>query len=234
MTINLECEDGGTFEGMLPVIPQVIFSPITSPYTPVIWDFGDDPIILSFQSANGCWNYDDPGLGIITSPGGLTANHDCNPMTPEIPIGPGSNFYPCVMADPCNCSNPATSHELRMTYWHADCAGLGLLPPTVLVGYAYLPGDANMANGLWPPIVIGGDVTYLVNYFKGSPSSNPCLLDGFWASADANADCIVMGSDVIRMVAYFRGSGVIEHCIDYPPLYPPVPVDPPAGWPNCD
>ncbi|MCD6162798.1 MAG: carboxypeptidase regulatory-like domain-containing protein [candidate division Zixibacteria bacterium] len=99
-------------------------------------------------------------------------------------------------------------------------------------GYAYLPGDANMYNGLWPPMVIGGDVTYLVNYFKGQ--SEACLLDGFYASADANGDCVVMGSDVIRLVNYFRGTTTIEYCQDFEPLWPPAPDEAPAGWPNCE
>ncbi|MCD6162943.1 MAG: hypothetical protein J7K40_11090 [candidate division Zixibacteria bacterium] len=101
-------------------------------------------------------------------------------------------------------------------------------------GYEYLPGDVNMANGLWPPLVIGGDVTFLVNYFKGLPASQPCLLDGFWASADANGDCIVIGSDVIRLVNYFRGAGEIEYCPSYLPAYPPLPPSAPSGWPNCE
>lgn len=32
--------------------------------------------------------------------------------------------------------------------------------------YEYLPGDANMGNGAWPPSVTGSDITYMVNYFK--------------------------------------------------------------------
>jgi len=103
------------------------------------------------------------------------------------------------------------------------------------VGYEYLPGDViNMANGIWSPSAIGGDVTYLVNYFKGSGEA--CLLDGFWASADVNADCIVMGSDVVRLVAYFRGSGDIEYCADHGPAWLTSddlsPVSP-ISWPNC-
>ena len=101
--------------------------------------------------------------------------------------------------------------------------------------FNYLPGDVNMYNSAWPPIVISGDVTYLVNYFKGS--GDACLLDGFWVSADANGDCIVMGSDVIRLVAYFRGAGEIEYCIDYEPLWhtsDELPAEAPAGWPNCE
>ncbi|MCD6162073.1 MAG: right-handed parallel beta-helix repeat-containing protein [candidate division Zixibacteria bacterium] len=101
--------------------------------------------------------------------------------------------------------------------------------------YSYLPGDANMLIGLWPPRAIGADVTYLVNYFKGS--SNPCLLDGLYASADVNGSCSILGSDVTRLVNYFRGSGIIEYCNDYLPAWPTIddlPAEAPAGWPNCE
>ncbi|MCD6161292.1 MAG: hypothetical protein J7K40_02640 [candidate division Zixibacteria bacterium] len=105
-------------------------------------------------------------------------------------------------------------------------------------GYAYLPGDANMALGLWPPRVQGSDMTYLVNYFKGSSTSQPCLLDGFWASADINGDCNVIGTDVTRLVNYFRGTGIIEYCADYEPLWLSTSeaevCGEPDGWPNCE
>jgi hypothetical protein len=116
--------------------------------------------------------------------------------------------------------------------------------------YEYMAGDVNHALGLWKPAVIGGDVTYLVGYFKGSSTSNPCLLNNptapnppgpyFWASADANGDCRVMGSDVVRMVSYFRGAQPIEWCDDYYPCWHPVdtsfdppPDTAPTGWPGC-
>jgi len=114
--------------------------------------------------------------------------------------------------------------------------------------YYYLPGDVNMVNGIWPPTVIGGDVTFLVNYFKGSPSSNPCCMHNpsanppagqyFWASSDMNGDCIILGSDVIRLVNYFRGFGIIEYCEEYQPLwlsaYEANTYSEPTGWPNCN
>lgn len=114
--------------------------------------------------------------------------------------------------------------------------------------YEYMAGDANMANGLWKPMVLGADVTFLVNYFKGSPASNPCLVNNpsagnpyFWASADANGDCIVMGSDVIKLVGYFRGAQSIMWCADYEPCWhptgavgTPAPETAPPGWPNCE
>jgi len=109
--------------------------------------------------------------------------------------------------------------------------------PMTEANYEYLPGDVNMYNGLWPPNVIGSDVTYLVNYFRGISVNQPCLIVNFWCSTDANGDCIVMGSDVIRLVAYFRGAGEIEYCADYPPSWPTsgdLPPSMPSGWPNCE
>jgi hypothetical protein len=98
-------------------------------------------------------------------------------------------------------------------------------------------GDANMALEAWPPAVIGSDVTYLVNYFRGIPVSVPCLLDGFFAAADVNGDCHVIGSDVTKLINFFRGMADIEPCADYIPAWEPgdtLPEDPPSGWPGCD
>jgi hypothetical protein len=104
-------------------------------------------------------------------------------------------------------------------------------------GYAYLPGDVNMHNGDWPPVVIGGDVTYLVNYFRNLPISVACYLDDYWASADANGDCQVIGSDVTKLVNYFRDIGDLQYCPDYEPLwYSPddLPDVAPDNWPGCE
>ncbi|MCP4582001.1 MAG: hypothetical protein GY839_10305 [candidate division Zixibacteria bacterium] len=101
----------------------------------------------------------------------------------------------------------------------------------------YLPGDVNMYNGAWPPSVIGGDVTFLVNYFRSLPSSQACLLGGFWASADANGDCNIIGSDVTRLVNYFRGLSDITSCPDYPAAWltlDDLPLETLEGWPNCE
>ncbi len=112
---------------------------------------------------------------------------------------------------------------------------LGFWPFALIQGefyYKYLPGDANMAAGGWQPVVIGGDVTYLVNYFRAI--SVPCLLDSFYAAADANGDCMVIGSDVTYMVNYFRGANPILYCPDYKTIWPPVPSQQPADWPGCE
>ncbi|MCP4582270.1 MAG: carboxypeptidase regulatory-like domain-containing protein [candidate division Zixibacteria bacterium] len=99
----------------------------------------------------------------------------------------------------------------------------------------YTPGDANMINGQWPPLVIGSDVTYLVGYFRAINTS--CLLDNFYCAADINGDCNVIGSDVTRFVGYFRGLADISFCPDMPPSWPApddIPPVMPSGWPNCE
>jgi hypothetical protein len=60
----------------------------------------------------------------------------------------------------------------------------------------YMHGDVNCDNQ-----IIGSDVTYLVNYFRGlvGPACDPFL------RADTNGDCNVIGSDVTYLVNYFRG-----------------------------
>ena len=132
------------------------------------------------------------------------------------------------------------NYDLRLTIWNSVGDSLTAFRAITLLPagfYDYLPGDANMYNGIWPPSVIGGDVTYLVNFFRGITAIHPCLLNSFWASADANGDCIVLGSDVIRLVNYFRGSGVVEYCADYEPSWPTpdnLPDEAPEGWPECE
>ena len=133
------------------------------------------------------------------------------------------DYTDIVVADVAVAANTNTSLDVEMH-----------LGPD---GYAYLPGDANMYNGSWPPAVIGSDVTYLVNYFRGVETNPSCQLNGFYASADINASCTVIGSDVTRLVQYFRGAGTIQYCPDYEPLWhntDELPEDEPSGWPNCE
>ncbi len=72
----------------------------------------------------------------------------------------------------------------------------------------FYAGDANGDEQ-----VIGGDVTFLVQYLAGNntpPSNCFCRCpspDLFYASGDANGDCVITGSDVLYLVNYFRGIG---------------------------
>ncbi|MCP4582831.1 MAG: hypothetical protein GY839_14570 [candidate division Zixibacteria bacterium] len=109
-------------------------------------------------------------------------------------------------------------------------------PILININY-YLLGDVNMYKAAWPPMAIGGDVTYLANYFRGLPGSEPCYLNGIWASADVNGDCQIIGSDVTRIVNYFKGNIDITYCPDTPPAWPTpddLPEEQPEGWPNCE
>jgi len=122
---------------------------------------------------------------------------------------------------------------------------------TALLGnaYAYLTGDANMYNEIVDleklitgPWRVGGDVTFLVNFFDVSSGNQPCLMNNpnapdegqisggyFFASGDATGDCQVLGGDVSRLVQYFGGNpeAIIRWCgwdkpdpgNYYPPLW---------------
>ncbi len=71
----------------------------------------------------------------------------------------------------------------------------GLPDPEVRQLTIFPPGDAN-TDGM----LIGGDVTYLVGYFRGlNPAPDPLL------AGDASGDCQLLGGDVSFLVNYFRG-----------------------------
>jgi len=100
--------------------------------------------------------------------------------------------------------------------------------------FAYLAGDANMfneivnpGNPLSGPWRVGGDVTFLVNYFVIGSGNQPCLMynsdapevgginEGyFYASGDATGDCQALGGDVSRLVQFFGGNpaAIIRWC----------------------
>ena len=120
------------------------------------------------------------------------------------------------------------NYTLESGFW----VGAGSIPSC----HQFVPGDANMINGQWPVLVIGADVTYLVNYFRGLQPA--CIVGGFYNAADANGDCLVIGSDVTKLVTYFRGLTTLSYCPDYTPCWlTPAEtnsVPEPTGWPNCE
>ena len=135
-------------------------------------------------------------------------------------ISNGYNYFRVTAVDGFGAESPFSNEEAL--YLH--------------VFNQYLPGDANMANGAWPPAVIGSDVTYLVNYFRDTPVNPACLINGNYMAADMNGSCSVIGSDVTRLVSYFRGQATIQYCPDWDPAWitpADCPEMPPAGWPNC-
>jgi hypothetical protein len=175
---------------------------------------------------------------------------ECGERDPESGIYNGCRNVPpptgaCCINDGTECIDDITEEDCIDGYmgtWKGegtDCtdadenniADICEEPDT----YDYLPGDANMINGQWPPKIIGADVTYLVGYFRGI--NGPCLVGGFFNAGDANGDCRIIGSDVTRLVSYFRGLSDIAHCADYPPAWlvpEDCPTEAPDGWPNCE
>jgi len=128
MIIRHECSDGGTFDATLPVTPRFIFTR-QSDLEQRVLDLGDDPTVISFQTVCGRWTYFDPGFGIVTSPGGDSVDHDCNPLTAKVLVAASSNFFPGVWPIPCDCINPADTHYKRMTREQALLMAHGVLPP---------------------------------------------------------------------------------------------------------
>jgi hypothetical protein len=134
-----------------------------------------------------------------------------------------------------NSYNPIWTPISQYLMDDANLAFCIFATPHAPAGYDYLPGDANMINGQWPPKVIGADVTYLVGYFRGI--NGQCLVGGFYNAGDANGDCNIIGSDVTRLVSYFRGLSDIAYCADYTPAWlvpDDCPTEAPDGWPNCE
>jgi len=166
------------------------------------------------------WETSPPVITYCDVEGGWAGegNIDCDPMfcNPE-----NGNYY----LDAASCCVGAGEGGI-------DIGALGI---GCQMRYEYLPGDCNMALGLWPPAVIGGDVSYLVGYFIGSGNAS-CDFYDFWASADITGDCTVIGGDVSALVGFFTGTvDEILWCPDYEPAWlEGVPDDPPDGWPNCD
>ena len=82
----------------------------------------------------------------------------------------------------------------------------------VTIPNIYIPGDNNYSGG-----TNGSDVTYLVNYFRGTnpkPDSSWNADDDSWlyAAADVNGSCNVTGSDVTYLVNFFRGMNELKWC----------------------
>ena len=85
------------------------------------------------------------------------------------------------------------------SFWGGYCQPWEFYIDVDTSGVEFLPGDANGDGRL-----IGSDVTFLVNYFRGG-AAPPFEVEGFYPAADANGDCRNIGSDVTYLVNYFRG-----------------------------
>jgi len=214
--------------------------------------------ILAISEPDNCWFYwlsspEGDGMSIMEN----LSNHDrwlndrdlsfCLRGTPmkwltidvtEGIVAPESSVEITVTLDASNLTRGAYSGAIK--FETTDPANENATVPVSLAvtGCAqYLPGDVNMSTGAWPPAATSPDVTYLVNYFRGIPTSQSCKLDGYWGSADANGDCNIIGSDVTKLVNVFRGIGNMLYCADYEPCWltpADFPEEAPSGWPNCE
>ena len=153
-------------------------------------------------------------------------------------VWPGDGNISC---DPLFCDVDAENYHLNLTscciHTGESGANIGAMRIGCQEEIYYVPGDVSMANGTWPPAVIGSDVTYLVNYFKINPANPSCLINGLFCAADVNGDCQVIGGDVTKLVSYFRGLATLEYCPDFPPAWETpaaCPLEPPVGWPGCE
>ena len=129
-TINKDCDEGGTFTAVIPVIPKFIFTRVDPPHDQRILDYGLEGIgPIYYDVTDGHWLYNDLSFNVLTSPGGLLVDHDCNGVI-DAAVGPGSNFYPGLEAVPCDCSSTPTAYNMVLTLWQSpDCGNHGVYPP---------------------------------------------------------------------------------------------------------
>lgn len=120
-----------------------------------------------------------------------------------------------------NVSHPAYADSIieDITVNPGQSAVLDIILRGDGTGHYYLPGDINGDNN-----IIGSDITYGVNYFRGTgappPDSfwNPAVEDWHYAAADGNGDCLFLGSDITYLISYFR---MMHDFIEWCPYTPP-------------
>ena len=131
MRINHDCDAGGTFSSTLFVLPKFTFTQVINPQDMRILDFGAEGLPqIQLDNSNGYWTHSDPSFNIISSPGGVMVDHDCNGVS-DILVGPGSNFFAGVAGSPCSCGNEPFGYNIVMTYFQNPYgwAGHGVVPP---------------------------------------------------------------------------------------------------------
>lgn len=123
------CEDGGSFDSTLPVLPKLTFTRLGPPAIREL-DFGVFGLPpLEFCSTSR-WLPSDPGFGITIAPPGVLVDHDGTPSTPDVNCGPGtSNFIAGLRADRCgdDCTEPPQKKK-RLTEEEEQLAAHGVLP----------------------------------------------------------------------------------------------------------
>ncbi len=130
MTINKDCDSGGSFSAVLPVIPKFIFTRVDPPHNQIVWDYGWGPDTTTYTVTDGHWLYDSHGYNVITTSGGVSVDHDCDGAS-DVTVGASSNFYPGLQATPCNsCPGLTPAYSMVKTLWQSiNCGFHGVYPP---------------------------------------------------------------------------------------------------------
>ena len=131
MNINQVCQEGGTFNAYVPVVPKIIFTRISDGMEMYV-DYGEWGLpAIELNVEDGHWMFSDPGFNVYTSNvGDLVSNCDDEP---DILIGRSAvDLIPGLQAIPCiDCSQPAVDYDIPITSLlePAGCAQHDVWPP---------------------------------------------------------------------------------------------------------
>ncbi len=179
------CDEGGTFQSTLPVLPKLVFTrTLPSPATRVL-DFGAAALPpIQFNVPAGHWLPQDAGFGLTVAPAGLPVDHDCDANTPSVAnLPPSTNFIAGLRADHCaagSCvANP--SRGMRLTVEQAAFAAHGILPASACASDFdgdQVCDDADNCRVAFNPNQADGDDDGLGDLCDNCPAAyNPCRED---------------------------------------------------------
>lgn len=130
MTITHSCDAGGIFNTNLWVLPKFRFTKTDEPEFQEILDFGIEhrsaPLL---ESGLVEWTHSDHGLNLISSPGGITVDHNCDGIIDKT-VEPGSNFFGGVVGSPCDCDNEPVGFDVQLFNLQSgdQAMRIGLIP----------------------------------------------------------------------------------------------------------
>jgi len=188
MVLMRDCCLGGEFNATLAFYPKFIFTAIQSPQE-MILDYGlagYPPLVTT--SSSGKWSVDmHPPFDVMTSPGLVELDQDCNPATPDIYIGPSSKFQRCenTISHPCHFSDPC-----------AECCGL------------YTGGYTGNANCDVAGKLNLSDITATITRVYIDPDTPLCCE----ANGDVNCDTKINLSDITNLITKVYLDTLFELC----------------------
>jgi len=123
MTIRHDYPEGGTFDSVLPVQPQLIFVRESDLAVRIL----DPAPQLIFQATDARWVHDpEPSLGVIRVGPGAVTDGDCD-AAPDPPLPGTSNFAAGVWSLWGECSPPVPEQRKRLTPEQATLAAHGVI-----------------------------------------------------------------------------------------------------------